>query len=97
MGEEEIRALDRFGFNVGIAFQIDDDLLDVQGDAAEMGKQTGMDAQRGKMTWPSLFGVEGAKKRSAKVWDDALAALDIFGERAWFMREFAQQLRTRTK
>ena len=97
VSEEELSALDRFGFNVGIAFQIDDDLLDVQGDAAEMGKQTGMDAQRGKMTWPSLVGVDGAKARSAKAWDDALEALDIFGERAWFMREFAQQLRTRTK
>ena len=77
--------------------RLNDDLLDVQGDAAEMGKQTGMDAQRGKMTWPSLVGVDGAKTRSAKAWDDALEALDIFGERAWFMREFAQQLRTRTK
>ena len=95
--EEEIAALDRFGFNVGIAFQIDDDLLDVQGDAREMGKQTGMDAQRGKMTWPALMGVQGAKERSAKAWDEALNALDCFGDKAWFMRAFAQQLRTRTK
>lgn len=95
--EEEIAALDRFGFNVGIAFQIDDDLLDVQGDAQEMGKQTGMDAQRGKMTWPALMGVQGAKERSAKAWDEALNALDCFGDNAWFMRAFAQQLRTRTK
>lgn len=95
--EEAIEALSRFGFNVGIAFQIDDDLLDVQGDAKEMGKQTGMDVQRGKMTWPSLVGVEGAKERSAKAWDEAIGALERFGERAWFLREFANQLRTRTK
>jgi len=95
--EETIAALNRFGFNVGIAFQIDDDLLDVQGDAGEMGKQTGMDAQRGKMTWPALMGVDGAKERSAKAWDEALAAIEPFGARAQFMRTFAQQLRTRTK
>ena len=94
--EERIAALSRFGYHVGIAFQIDDDLLDVQGNAEEMGKQTGMDAQRGKMTWPSLVGVEGAKARSAAAWDEAISALDIFGERAWFMRDFAGKLRART-
>ena len=94
--EEQIAALSRFGYHVGIAFQIDDDLLDVQGDATVMGKQTGMDAQRGKMTWPSLVGVEGAKERSAAAWDEALCALELFGERAWFMREFAAKLRART-
>ena len=95
--EEQLEALRRFGYCVGIAFQIDDDLLDVEGDAALLGKQTGMDAQRGKMTWPALMGVHGAKERSAKAWDEALNALDCFGDNAWFMRAFAQQLRTRTK
>ena len=93
--EEQLEALKRFGWCVGIAFQIDDDLLDVEGDAAVLGKQTGMDAQRGKMTWPALVGVEGAKARSAQLWDEAEKALEIFGEHAWFMRGFAQQLRTR--
>lgn len=93
----QMAALSRFGYHVGVAFQIDDDLLDVQGDAQEMGKQTGMDAQRGKMTWPALVGVEGAMARSAAAWDEAISALEIFGERAWFMREFAGQLRSRTK
>jgi len=69
----------------------------VEGDAAVLGKQTGMDAQRGKMTWPALMGVDGAKERSAKAWDEALAAIEPFGARAQFMRTFAQQLRTRTK
>jgi len=94
-GEEEIERLKRFGWCVGIAFQIDDDLLDVEGDAALLGKQTGMDAQRGKMTWPALFGVDAAKARSARLWDEAEEAIAFFGERAWFMREFARQLRAR--
>lgn len=93
--DEQIAALERFGWCVGIAFQIDDDLLDVEGDAALLGKQTGMDAQRGKMTWPALVGVEAARERSARLWDEAEAAISCFGERAWFMRGFAEQMRTR--
>lgn len=93
--DEQIAALERFGWCVGIAFQIDDDLLDVEGDAALLGKQTGMDAQRGKMTWPALVGVQAAKARSARLWDEAEEAIRCFGERAWFMRGFAEQMRTR--
>ena len=62
--EKSIAALRTFGACVGLAFQIDDDLLDVMGDAKDLGKQTGMDEQRGKMTWPSLVGVEAAQKKS---------------------------------
>ena len=90
-------ALERFGACVGLAFQIDDDLLDIEGDAAQLGKQTGMDAQRGKMTWPALVGVKEARRKSEELWDEAEAALDMFGERAWFMRAFAGQLRGRKK
>ena len=93
--EQQIKALERFGYCLGIAFQIDDDLLDVEGDAALLGKQTGMDAQRGKMTWPALMGVEASRERSARLWDEAEEAISIFGERAWFMRGFAAQMRTR--
>lgn len=92
---EEIEALDRFGACLGLAFQIDDDLLDVEGDAAQLGKQTGMDAQRGKMTWPALYGVEESKKKSSALWQEAEAALSCFGDRAWFMHEFAAQLKNR--
>ena len=93
--DEHIAALSRFGACVGLAFQIDDDLLDVEGDAALMGKQTGMDAQRGKMTWPALFGVEESRRRSAQLWQEAEEALACFGEKAWFLRAFAEQLKGR--
>ena len=95
--DAQVQALDRFGACVGLAFQIDDDLLDVEGDAALLGKQTGMDAQRGKMTWPSLFGVEASRERSRALWQEAEDALSCFGEKAWFMHEFARQLRDRKK
>lgn len=95
--QKQIDALVCFGGCIGLAFQIDDDLLDIEGDAAQLGKQTGMDAQRGKMTWPALVGVEAAKEKSRQLWIQAEDALEIFGERAWFMREFAEQLRKRKK
>ena len=93
--EAQIEALKAFGWCVGIAFQIDDDLLDVEGDAALLGKQTGMDAQRGKMTWPALMGVEASRARSASLWAQAEEAIACFGEKGWFMREFARQLKNR--
>ena len=94
--DAQLDALRRFGYCVGIAFQIDDDLLDVEGDAALLGKQTGMDAQRGKMTWPALVGVEDSRRRAAALWDEAEQALSVFGERAAFLHEFARQMRSRT-
>lgn len=95
--EAQTAALERYGASLGLAFQIDDDLLDLEGDASELGKQTGMDAQRGKMTWPSLFGIEESRKRSRALWQEAEDALESFGDKAWFLREFAKQLRDRKK
>ena len=95
--EKSIAALRTFGACVGLAFQIDDDLLDVMGDAKDLGKQTGMDEQRGKMTWPSLVGVEAAQKKSRELWTQAEEALAVFGDSAWFLREFAEALAKRKK
>ena len=55
-----------------------------------------MDAQRGKMTWPALVGVEDSRRRAAALWDEAEQALSVFGGRAAFLHEFARQMRSRT-
>lgn len=81
--------------NVGLAFQIEDDLLDIEGNAQALGKQTGMDAQRGKMTWPALYGVSQSRQKMEILWHDALEALDCFGEKADFLRAFVDFLRKR--
>lgn len=78
-----------YGRALGLAFQIVDDLLDVLGDAAQMGKQTGMDAQRGKMTWPAVHGVEASRAEAARQVRAAVEALTPFGGRAAFLRELA--------
>ncbi len=75
-------ALDRYGVAVGRAFQIADDLLDVEGDAALVGKSTGKDAAAGKATMVGILGVAGAKARLAELVAEAEAALAPFGARA---------------
>lgn len=75
-------ALDRYGAAVGQAFQIADDLLDVEGDPALVGKQTGKDAEAGKATIVGILGVDGAKARLRTIVSDAEAALTPFGKSA---------------
>jgi farnesyl diphosphate synthase len=81
-GNNEAAALDRFGDAIGQAFQIADDLLDVEGDATVVGKATGKDAAAGKATIVSMLGVAGAKARLQALVADAEAALAPFGSDA---------------
>jgi geranylgeranyl pyrophosphate synthase len=76
------RALDEFASAVGLAFQIQDDLLDIEGDPARLGKATGADRALNKPTYPSSVGVEAARRRMHELHARALAALDIPGLRA---------------
>jgi farnesyl diphosphate synthase len=79
----EKRALRLYGEALGFAFQIRDDLLDIEGEAAIVGKALAKDQQAGKATLVSLMGVEGARAELSRVTDDAIAALrDVFGSRA---------------
>ena len=64
-----------FGEHLGLAFQIRDDLLDVEGEAAVIGKPTGSDAAKDKATWPGLFGIDEAKARIVTLHDQAMGAL----------------------
>ena len=85
-------ALDRFAECMGLAFQIKDDVLDVEGEQALTGKTQGADAARGKATYPSLMGMDNAKRRADALYADALAALDIFGDAAEPLRWLARYI-----
>jgi len=74
-------ALDQFGKALGLAFQIQDDILDIEGDTLETGKNTGKDHNRNKPTYPSIIGMSAAKARARELFDRARAALEPFGER----------------
>jgi len=85
--EKQLKALSDFGYAYGDLFQMTDDILDVEGSFESMGKTLGKDAQEGKLTYISLVGLEEAKKIAGQTAENALAALEIFGEKAWLLRE----------
>ena len=91
------KALDEYGQGVGLAFQIVDDLLDVQGDEAKLGKRVGKDSALGKWTYPGFLGVEGSRERARQVASDAAAALAPLGDRADRLRALALDLLERDR
>lgn len=88
--QKDYQALDDYGRALGEAFQIADDLLDVEGDAAALGKQTGQDAALGKTTFVTQLGVEGAKQRVRDLIANADSALAPFGARGDVLRATAR-------
>ncbi len=88
--DDRLAALDRYGVAVGLAFQIADDLLDIEGDAATTGKQTGKDAAAGKATVASLLGVAKSKQRLATLVVEACDALAPFGANAAVLQAAAR-------
>lgn len=95
--EEELAALTLYAERFGLAFQITDDILDVTGDEAAIGKPVGSDVRNEKATYVTLTSLEEAKKLAEDAVDEAVAALDIFGERAAFLRDLALFLLGRKK
>ena len=87
---EQVAALKRYGQTIGLAFQIADDVLDVEGDSAALGKQVGQDEKHGKATYPALLGMEASRQRAAALLNEALAALSDFDVAAERLRQLAR-------
>ncbi len=87
--QKDYQALDAYGRALGEAFQIADDLLDVEGDAAALGKPAGADAALGKTTFVTQLGIDGAKKRVRDLLAKADEALSVFGTRGDVLRAAA--------
>ena len=85
-------AIDAFGRTIGVAFQIKDDLLDVEGDTAIIGKQAGADQRLGKATYPGLIGIDAARCRCDNLLHNALEQLDDFGDGADPLRWLARYI-----
>jgi geranylgeranyl diphosphate synthase type II len=88
----EVRTLEEYGRKLGLAFQIMDDLLDVQGEETKMGKAVGKDRAKGKATYPGLFGIEDSRRKAAELIREAVAHLDPFRRRANPLREIARYI-----
>ncbi|WP_136443161.1 polyprenyl synthetase family protein [Pacificoceanicola onchidii] len=90
MAGAETGSLHKYGQKLGLAFQIWDDVLDVEGDAAEVGKAVGKDAGRGKATFVSHLGLDGAKRRAGEIVTEACDALSVYGSKAECLRQAAR-------
>jgi len=88
--------LKRYVDDLGLAFQIRDDILDVEGATEVIGKRQGADIKRDKATWPALFGMEAAKKKSADLLDSALAEIESLGPTAGPLREIGKYIVSRS-
>jgi geranylgeranyl diphosphate synthase type II len=88
----EIDALTHYGTQIGLAFQIADDILNIEGEEKRIGKSTGTDNKRGKATYPALIGVEDARKKGRELLADALAAIASFDEKAEPLRLIARYI-----
>jgi farnesyl diphosphate synthase len=82
-------SLDRYASAVGLAFQVRDDILDVEGESDVLGKTAGKDAAQGKSTFPSLMGLNASRARLAELTQTALEAIEPFGDRGELLRELA--------
>jgi len=94
---EQLHALTLYGTQIGLAFQIVDDLLNVEGTQEQLGKAAGSDAARNKATYPALFGVDATREKAQEAVDHALSALEGFGERAAMLRELAKYIVSRKR
>lgn len=92
---DQLLALKAYGRNLGLAFQITDDLLDVSGSQAAVGKRVAKDADRGKQTFPQCLGVDESRRRVETLINEACAMIDIFGAAAEPLRLTAQFVGTR--
>ena len=88
--EKEKKALESYGRNLGLAFQIADDLLDETGDQIKAGKKLMKDASANKATFVSLMGVDGAKKKARDLIDEACDSISIYGQRSDALKQAAE-------
>ncbi|MGI6357330.1 MAG: polyprenyl synthetase family protein [Bacillota bacterium] len=87
--QQQLQALTAFSRQLGLAYQITDDLLDVTGTEEKLGKRVQKDADRGKLTYPGVYGIPRSRQQNQRLLTEALAQLEVFGEEAGPLRALA--------
>ena len=95
--EEELENLTQYAEKIGLAFQVKDDILSEVGDEKLMGKPAGNDRERGKCTYVTKYGLEKAEKMLNQITKEAIQNLEMFGDKAEFLRELALYIEKRKK
>lgn len=96
-GEEQVRKVEKIAYNIGIAFQIQDDILDVTSSLEVLGKMTGSDEKNNKVTYVTLNGMEKAKEDVKKLSEEAITLLHSFEQKNVFLEQLTEKLITREK
>ncbi len=95
--KERTDRLREYGLKIGLGFQVADDILDVVASSEQLGKTAGKDQLQGKMTYPSIVGMDASQAIAEKLADEAIETLDIFGDEADILRQLAMELLKRTR
>ena len=90
--QDVINALENYGQKIGLAFQVKDDILDIEGNTAVLGKPQGSDLDNQKSTYPALLGLDGAKQKANQLIEDALHALDSVPHNTDVLAELAKYI-----
>jgi geranylgeranyl diphosphate synthase type II len=96
-GEDAVSRIRSYGQKAGLAFQIADDILDIEGDSEILGKQTGSDENKGKMTYPAVLGLVESKRIQSDLIQSAISDLSEFGNKAEPLRQIARYIIERKK
>lgn len=94
--ENQLEALSNYGAQIGLAFQIVDDILDITADQSLLGKDVGSDLDKGKATYPALYGLDESRKKAGNLVEEGISYLDIFDDRAEPLREIGKFFLQRT-
>lgn len=95
--ERQIESIQAYGEKIGLAFQITDDILDIEGDSQTLGKGVGNDVRKGKITYPAILGLDKSKEIQRTMIDGAVASLELFDNRADPLRDIALYIIERKK
>jgi geranylgeranyl pyrophosphate synthase len=87
--ERQQTALEKYALCIGLAFQVQDDILDIESDTATLGKQQGADVAANKATYPAILGMQAAKEKALNLYQSSQDALSCFGEKANLLRKIA--------